>query len=42
MENLIVNTIEKGKSFVEVKIQGGIFQGDALSPLLFVMMIALI
>ena len=36
MKNWIVELITKGKSCVEVKIQRRIFQGDALSSLLFV------
>ena len=36
MENYRVKLTAGGKSFTEGKIQRGIFQGDALSPLLFV------
>ena len=36
MQNLKVELAPGGRSLVEVKIRRGIFQGDALSPLLFV------
>ena len=36
MENWKVELIAGGKSLAETKIQRGIFQGDALSPLLFI------
>ena len=36
MKNWRVELTTGGKSFAEVKIQIAIFQGDALSPLLFV------
>ena len=36
MKNWRVELIAEGKSLTEVKIQRGIFQGDELSPLLFV------
>ena len=36
MENWIVKLTAGGKSLAEVKIQRGIFQGEALLPLLFV------
>ena len=36
MQNLRVELTSGGKSSTEVKIQRGIFQGHALSPLLFV------
>ena len=36
MENWRVELTARGKSLTEVKIQKGISQGDALSPLLFV------
>ena len=36
MNNCKVELIAGGKTLVEVKIQGDIFLGDALSPLLFV------
>ena len=34
MKNWRVELTARGKSFAQVKIQGGIFQGDALPPLL--------
>ena len=36
MKNWKVELIARGKTLVEVKIHRGIFCGDALSPLLFV------
>ena len=36
MKNWRVELTAKGKSLAETKIQRGIFQGDALSPLLFI------
>ena len=36
MENRIVDLSAKGKSLANVKIQRGIFLGNALSPFLFV------
>ena len=36
MKNWRVELIAGGKSMAETKIQRGIFQGDALSPLLFI------
>ena len=36
MQILRVELTKGGKSFAKVKIQRGIFQGDTLSPLLFV------
>ena len=36
MKNWIVELTAEGKSLAETKIQRGIFQGDALSPLLFI------
>ena len=39
METWRVELTAEGKSLAEVKIQRGIFQGDALSPLLFVIAI---
>ena len=36
LETWRVELTAKGKSLAEVKIQRGIFRGDALSPLLFV------
>ena len=36
MENWRLKLTAEGKSLTEVKIQRGIFQGDALSPLLFI------
>ena len=39
MENLRVELTAGGKSLAEVNIQRWIFQGDALSPLLFVIAI---
>ena len=35
IENWRAELVERGKSLAEVKIQRRIFQGDALSPLLF-------
>ena len=42
METLRVELTAGGKSLAEVKIQRGIFQGDALSPLLFVIAMILL
>ena len=39
MKNWRVELTAGGKNFAEVKIQKGIFQGDALSSLLFVITI---
>ena len=36
MKNWRVEFIAGGKSLAETKIQNGIFQGDAQSPLLFI------
>ena len=36
MKNWRVELTAGGKSLAETKIQRGIFQGDALSPLLFI------
>ena len=36
MENFRVQLRAEGQSLAEVKIQRGIFQGDSLSPLLFI------
>ena len=36
MKNWRVELTAGGKSLVETKIQRGIFQGDALSPLIFI------
>ena len=36
MKTWRVKLIARGKNFDETKIQRGIFQGDALSPLLFI------
>ena len=38
MKNWKVELTDGGKSLAKVRIQRGIFQGDALSPLLFVIM----
>ena len=42
MENWTVALTAGDKSLAEVKIKKGIFQGDALSPLLFVIVMMLL